>query len=90
MLPIFREGRYKGGLIAQAETQRMLPNSELAARTIGYLSLGKEGTRVGIEGAFDKELSGKNGLAVRQRLTGGDWITVEGAVRLIRGMVMTL
>ncbi len=78
-LPIFREGRYKGGLIAQPETQRILPNSELAARTIGYLNLGKEGNRVGIEGAFDKELAGKNGVAVRQRLTGGDWITVEGA-----------
>ena len=31
------------------------------------------------EGAFDKELSGKNGVAVKQRLTGGDWITVDGA-----------
>ncbi|HBE40864.1 MAG TPA: peptidoglycan glycosyltransferase [Bacteroidales bacterium] len=77
-LPIFREGQYKGGLIAQAENKRILPNNELAARTIGYLNLGEKGNRVGIEGAFDKELAGKNGIAVRQRLTGGDWITVEG------------
>lgn len=77
-LPIFREGQYKGGMVAQAENRRILPNSELAARTIGYLNLGTEGNEVGIEGAFDKELAGKNGVAMKQRLTGGDWITVEG------------
>ncbi len=76
-LPIFREGQYKGGMVAQAENRRILPNNELAARTIGYLNLGNEGNEVGIEGSFDKELAGKNGVAVKQRLTGGDWITVE-------------
>ena len=78
-LPIFREGQYKGGLVAQPENQRILPHSELAARTIGYLNLGSEGTRVGIEGSFDKDLSGKNGVVVKQRLTGGDWIPVDDA-----------
>ena len=78
-LPIFREGQYKGGMVAQAENRRILPNSDLASRTIGYLNLGNEGNEVGIEGAFDKDLAGKNGVAVKQRLTGGDWITVEGA-----------
>jgi len=77
-LPIFREGQYKGGMVAQAENRRILPSSDLAARTIGYLNLGSEGNMVGVEGAFDKDLAGKNGVAVRQRLTGGDWITVEG------------
>jgi cell division protein FtsI (penicillin-binding protein 3) len=78
-LPIFREGQYKGGMVAQAENRRILPNSDLAARTIGYLNLGNEGNEVGIEGAFDKELAGKNGVAVKQRLTGGDWITVDNS-----------
>jgi cell division protein FtsI (penicillin-binding protein 3) len=78
-LPIFREGQFKGGMVAQAENRRILPNSELAARTIGYLNLGTEGTEVGIEGSFDKDLAGKNGVVVQQRLTGGDWITVENA-----------
>ena len=78
-LPIFREGQYKGGMVAQAENRRILPNSDLAARTIGYLNLGSEGNEVGIEGAFDKELGGKNGVVMKQRLTGGDWITVDGA-----------
>ena len=77
-LPIFREGQYKGGMVAQAENRRILPNSDLAARTIGYLNLGSEGNEVGVEGAFDKDLAGKNGVAVKQRLTGGDWIMVEG------------
>jgi Cell division protein FtsI/penicillin-binding protein 2 len=78
-LPVFREGQYRGGMVAQAENKRILPNSELAARTIGYLNLGAEGTEVGIEGSFDKDLAGKNGVVVKQRLTGGDWITVENA-----------
>lgn len=78
-LPVFREGQYKGGMVAQAENRRILPNSDLAARTIGYLNLGNEGNEVGVEGAFDKDLAGKNGVAVKQRLTGGDWITVETA-----------
>ncbi len=76
-LPIFREGQFRGGLVAQPENRRILPNNELAARTIGYLNQGTEGTRVGLEGSFDKELGGKNGMVVKQRLTGGDWITVN-------------
>jgi cell division protein FtsI (penicillin-binding protein 3) len=76
-LPIFREGQFKGGMVAQAENRRILPNSDLASRTIGYLNLG-EGNEVGVEGAFDVDLAGKNGVAMKQRLTGGDWINVEG------------
>src|SRR5664279_432800 len=77
-LPIFKEGQYKGGMVAQAENRRILPNNDLASRTIGYLNLGSEGNEVGVEGAFDKDLAGKNGVAVKQRLTGGDWIIVDG------------
>lgn len=77
-LPIFKEGQYKGGMLTIVENRRILPNNELAKRTIGYLNLG-EGNEVGIEGSFDKELAGRNGYAVKQRLTGGDWITVEGS-----------
>jgi cell division protein FtsI (penicillin-binding protein 3) len=79
VLPVFREGQYKGGMVTQAESRRILPNSELAARTIGYLNLGDEGNEVGIEGSFDRDLAGKNGIVIKQRLTGGDWITVDGA-----------
>jgi cell division protein FtsI (penicillin-binding protein 3) len=78
-LPIFKEGQYKGGMVAQAENSRIRPNFDLAARTIGYLNQGTEGNVVGVEGAFDKDLAGKNGVTVKQRLTGGDWITVDDA-----------
>ena len=40
-LPIFREGQYKGGMVTIAENRRILPNNELAVRTIGYLNLGE-------------------------------------------------
>ncbi len=76
-LPIFREGQYKGGLVAQPESKRILPHNELAARTIGYLNQSTDGTQVGLEGSFNKDLAGKNGLVVKQRLTGGDWIIVN-------------
>ena len=78
-LPVFREGRYKGGMVVQTENMRQLLNSNLAARTIGYINLGEARAEVGIEGAFDKELSGRTGKVVKQRLTGGDWIPVEDA-----------
>ncbi|HLN21205.1 MAG TPA: penicillin-binding protein [Bacteroidales bacterium] len=76
-LPIFREGQYKGGMVTIVENSRILPNNDLAMRTIGYLNLG-DGNEVGIEGAFDKQLAGENGVAIKQRLMGGDWLTVEG------------
>lgn len=75
-LPIFREGQYKGGMVAIIESRRILPNDDLGMRTIGYLN--QEGNEVGIEGAFDKELAGRNGIAIKQRLTGGDWMPVDG------------
>ncbi|HVN56876.1 MAG TPA: penicillin-binding protein [Bacteroidales bacterium] len=78
-LPIFREGQYKGGMVMTVENKRILPNTDLALRTIGYLNEGNEGNEVGIEGAFDKYLAGRNGMQVKQRLTGGDWIPVEDA-----------
>ena len=77
-LPVFKEGQYQGGMIAESEDMRVLLNKDLAARTIGYVNSGEEVTAVGIEGAFNLELAGTNGVAVKQRLAGGDWITVRG------------
>lgn len=77
-LPIFREGQYKGGMVTIVENRRILPHNELAVRTIGYVNQGEEVAEVGLEGAFEKELAGRNGVAVKQRLTGGDWIVVDG------------
>lgn len=76
-LPLFREGRYKGGFIAEAENRRILPHMILAGRTIGNLNKGESGNVVGLEGAFDRELTGVNGKILKQRLTGGAWMPVN-------------
>lgn len=76
-LPIFSQGRYKGGLIAENENRRVLPHMILAGRTIGTLNKGESGNVVGLEGAFDRELTGVNGKVLKQRLTGGAWMPVN-------------
>ncbi len=82
-LPIARHGRFRGGLIVQPEERRVLPHGSLAARTIGYITESSSGNVVGIEGAYDTELSGRDGIVVMQRLTGGDWLPLndKGVVR---------
>ncbi len=72
-LPIFRLGKYKGGLITSRKTQRERPYRELAARTIGYENK-KENLHVGIEGAYTDFLTGKEGKQLRRRINHGDWI----------------
>lgn len=76
-LPVFRHGRYKGGFIAEMENTRILPHISLASRTIGYLNKGESGNVVGLEGAYDRELTGVNGEILKQRLTGGAWMPVN-------------
>lgn len=73
--PIFREGKYKGGLNVEEKNRREKPFDLLAERTIGYSVKGI--APVGIEGAFDKELAGKPGKRVMQRIAGGTWIPVN-------------
>lgn len=49
------------GLGFQTESQRVYPESQLAAQTLGFV--GADGTgRYGIEGALDERLRGKDGL----------------------------
>ncbi|MEA1885626.1 MAG: penicillin-binding protein [Bacteroidota bacterium] len=76
-LPIFEHGRYKGGFIAETENRRILPHMRLAQRTIGYLTKGAAGNVVGLEGAYDAELTGVSGSVLKQRLTGGAWMPVN-------------
>lgn len=72
--PIFRRGRFKGGLITESKTLRKKPFINLASRTIGYLSEAEDGNTVGIEGAFDNELKGIDGVRLERRLAGGLWV----------------
>ncbi len=76
-LPIFKEGRYKGGFIAETENERINPHMRLASRTIGYLTKGSAGNVVGLEGAYDVDLTGVSGSVLKQRLTGGAWMPVN-------------
>jgi cell division protein FtsI (penicillin-binding protein 3) len=73
-LPLFRRGRYKGGFIYIQENKRSRPFRSLAARTIGY---SRENTRVGLEGAYDKLLSGISGQRLMQKLSGGVWMPLN-------------
>ena len=62
-LPLFREGPYRGGLIAEKHNERIYPYDTLARRVIGYV---KEQNRIGIEGTFDYELHGTEGVEWRR------------------------
>ena len=72
--PLFRLGQYKGGVIYVKENRRVRPYESLAARTIGYE--GQGGVKVGIEGAYDKELSGEKGYFIGQRIPGGYYVPI--------------
>ena len=74
-LPFFRLGRYKSGLIIVQTNRRIRPQRELAARTIGYVSQG--GAVVGIEGAYDQQLRGREGMRLMQRLSGNVWMPLH-------------
>jgi cell division protein FtsI (penicillin-binding protein 3) len=69
--PIFREGRFRGGVLFKKAEKRFKPFQELGARTIGFINKGGEG--VGLEWSFDKDLRGIPGKALYQKLTGGNW-----------------
>ena len=62
-LPLFREGAYKGGLIAEEHDERIYPYDTLARRVIGYV---RELGRIGIEGTYDYELHGTEGVEWRR------------------------
>ena len=75
--PIFRLGSNKGGFIPVQTNMRIQPHASLASRTIGRTTQGERGNVVGIEGAYDEELSGVNGVRLMQRLPGNVWMPVN-------------
>lgn len=75
--PIFRLGRYKGGVQYFQQNKRIHPYGESANRTIGRVKYENEPrTIIGIEGAYDYELRGRNGLRLMQKLTEGIWLPI--------------
>ena len=72
--PIFRKGRYKGGVIIEKHTERQHPFGLLASRTIGYERANVQ--PVGLEGAYNSHLRGRPGSRYEKRLAGGIWMPV--------------
>lgn len=70
-MPIFRMGKYTGGLVVEKADRRKRPYQMLAKRTIGIYSNVKQEYVVGLEGAFNDVLKGTDGIRLEQRVAGG-------------------
>lgn len=75
--PIFRLGRYKGGLVTDKRTVRVRPFGRLGARTVGYVLRDSSKLAIGLEGGYDNILRGTTGRRLERRLTGGVWMPVD-------------
>lgn len=73
--PMFELGPYKGGFISEQSIVREHPLGKIAERTVGYGG-------VGLEGAFDDYLSGKNGHRLKQKIAYGVWKPINDANEL--------
>ena len=69
-LPIFKLGKYKGGLIYEQRNTRKMPFEKIAERTIGY---DNHKGHAGIEGAYSNYLSGSDGKRLKQKIAKGVW-----------------
>ena len=79
--PLFRLSSNKGGLICLHESKRVQPHINLASRTIGYLNKGNGNElvgKVGLEGLFENELKGIDGISMMQKMS-GKWLPVNQA-----------
>ena len=70
--PIFREGRYAGGVIFEKMDVRYRPFSNLSRRTVGFVNEDGKGV-AGLESSFNDALGGQNGEALFQKIAGGTW-----------------
>lgn len=72
--PIFKYGKYRGGLIIEEYKEREYPLKGIAERTIGHERTDQKGVyQVGLEGAFDEVLRGKEGKRLKQRISKNQW-----------------
>lgn len=70
--PLFNLGAYKGGFIAEQQTVREHPLGKVGERIVGY-------GNIGLEGAFDHYLKGKQGQRMKQRIAKGQWKPMSDA-----------
>lgn len=73
--PLWKNGRYKSGVIFEKRTVRLRPFKDLAQRTVGYNRPGVQ--PVGLEAGYNAELSGTPGQRYEKRLAGGLWMPVS-------------
>ncbi|MBK9330383.1 MAG: PASTA domain-containing protein [Sphingobacteriales bacterium] len=73
--PLFREGKFKGGLIVETRQERTNPYDYLAQRTIGLIR--DNAKDIGLEEAADSLLSGAKGKILKQKIAGGEWIPIN-------------
>jgi len=81
LLENFRESkkRFSTSLVAVRQNKRILPFTNLAARTIGYRN---DEVRVGLEGAYGDYIEGKSGVQMMQRIAGGVWVPLNREVEV--------
>ncbi|MEM0519177.1 MULTISPECIES: penicillin-binding protein [Aequorivita] len=73
-LPLFQKGPYKGGIIVEQRTVREHPIGKIAQRTVGDEAFDRPGYyAVGLEGAFNDLLTGKEGHRLKQKIAKGQW-----------------
>ncbi len=72
--PLFNLGAYKGGVVVEQRTVRVHPIGKIGERTVGNEQRNNPGVyEVGLEGAFDSLLRGKNGKRLKQKIAKGQW-----------------
>jgi len=72
--PIFRKGRFGGGLIEVQKSKRVKPFKAMASRTIGVDRVNAE--KIGLEGYFDDYLKGQSAKRLYKKLPNKVWIPV--------------
>ncbi len=77
--PIYKEGRFKGGVQYVQSNKRVRPYGTLAARTVGYTMSGNMRSVVGIEGAYEAELRGVEGYRLMRKIRGDIWMPINDA-----------
>lgn len=74
--PLYREGRYRSGLVTEKRLVRARPFGRLAARTVGYVL--RDSSAIGLEAGYDRWLHGRTGRRLERRLVGGAWMPIDG------------
>ncbi len=83
--PLFRLGKYKGGLLVEMVPTRKNPYGTLAERTIGYVR--ENAQSIGIESQYNNYLAGREGQKLMRRIAGGIFVPIshENAIEPIEG-----